>query len=295
MMAAPWLIHGRRRGAALAVFATTFGVLVTSLALTSSASANTVTGFSGMITVSVPTPVLAGVASTYTMTVTNTTPSPMLDVTASGSMPSGVSVKSIGGCANIGGNHSASFFCTMPGLQPGASESATFSLVASAAGSYDIQFGFSAGEPIPDLPGALQIFSDSATLPVNALPGPTDIQVTGSSNTGSPPVGSRFNYTFQVKNDGPLPATGVTFDDPLPASVALVGTVTVDNGSCNANTVSNSVHCDIGDLGVGQQSDITFAATPTAAGVFGNTAKIAMTASDTHPANDQFAVTVQPK
>lgn len=53
---------------------------------------------------------------------------------------------------------------------------------------------------------------------MNVQPGPTDVQVTGSSNNGSPPVGSTFNYTFQVKNNGPIPAGGVTSDDALPAS-----------------------------------------------------------------------------
>ena len=42
-----------------------------------------------------------------------------------------------------------------------------------------------------------------------AQPGPTDIQVTGSSSNGSPQVGSSFSYTFQVKNNGPLPAADV--------------------------------------------------------------------------------------
>jgi hypothetical protein len=50
-----------------------------------------------------------------------------------------------------------------------------------------------------------------------------------------------------------------------------------------------------GALGVGQQSHITIAATPTAAGVFADTATVAMIGADTHPANDQFTVTVQPK
>jgi uncharacterized repeat protein (TIGR01451 family) len=132
-------------------------------------------------------------------------------------------------------------------------------------------------------------------LPVSSQPGPTDIQVTGSANNGSPPVGGSFSYTFQVKDNGPLPAGGVTIDDALPASILLGGSVTVDNGTCSISFVTNSVHCDIGALGVGQQSHITIGATPTAAGAFADTATVAMTGADTHPANDQFTVTVQPK
>jgi hypothetical protein len=59
--------------------------------------------------------------------------------------------------------------------------------------------------------------------------------------------------------------------------------------------VSNAVHCDIGDLNVGQQSTISLSATPTTGGVFGNTATVTMTGTDTHPANKAVTVSVQPK
>ncbi len=70
----------------------------------------------------------------------------------------------------------------------------------------------------------------------------------------------------------------------------LGSTLTIDNGTCAANAAANSVHCDIGNLDVGQQSNITFSATPTAAGAFGNTAAIAMTGTDTQPANNSVTV-----
>jgi uncharacterized repeat protein (TIGR01451 family) len=133
-------------------------------------------------------------------------------------------------------------------------------------------------------------------LTVNVQPGPTDIQVTGSSNNGSPPLGGTFNYTFQVKNNGPIPAGGVTLDDALPASVHLVANPTIDLGSCTTSPTSNSVHCTIGDLGVGQQSTLSLAATPSAAGgAVANTATIAMTGIDIHPANNSVNVTIQPR
>jgi uncharacterized repeat protein (TIGR01451 family) len=108
-------------------------------------------------------------------------------------------------------------------------------------------------------------------------------------------VGSPFAYSFQVKNNGPLPTGGVTFDDLLPASLQLVGTPTISVGSCTTSAVSNSVHCDIGDLAVGQQSTITLSATATTGGAVSNTATVAMTGADLHPANNSVTVTVQPK
>jgi uncharacterized repeat protein (TIGR01451 family) len=87
---------------------------------------------------SVPPPVLAGVASTYTLTFTNSIPSTTTNVVAIGSLPTDMTLKSIGNCARLRGNQSASLNCTMPNLAPGASESATFSILTSAMGTYDI-------------------------------------------------------------------------------------------------------------------------------------------------------------
>jgi uncharacterized repeat protein (TIGR01451 family) len=285
----------RWQAAALALVAGTVGLGGAFVASAPAALAETVTSLNGTVTMSVPPPVVAGVASTYTLTFTNTSTSTTTNVVAVGSLPNSMTLKSISNCARLGGNQSTSFNCTMPNLAPGASESATFSILASTTGSYDIPFGVAAAIPDPNTPGASDIIGDQATLTVNVQPGPTDIQVTGSANSGSPPLGGTFNYTFQVKNNGPIPAGGVTFDDALPVSIHVAANPTVDVGSCTANTVSNSVHCDIGNLGVGQQSTISLAATPNVAGAFANTATIAMTGADTHPANNSVTVTVQPK
>jgi uncharacterized repeat protein (TIGR01451 family) len=275
------------------------GLLSFSLMAAPAASAASVTSPTGMVTVSVPPPVVAGLVSTYTLTVTNTTSVAFngpAGVVATGTMPDGVTVQRITGCTNLfGGNHSTTFGCSMPNLAPGASETATFSLLASAVGNYQITFGATALQPDPSSPGAFDSVGDSATLAVTAQAGPSDIQVTGSSNNGSPPVGGTFNYTFQVKNNGPLPAAGVTFDDPLPAAIVLGSILTASNGSCTASLATNSVHCDIGNLATGQQSVITFSAAPATAGTFGNTATASMTGADTHPANNSATVTVQPK
>jgi uncharacterized repeat protein (TIGR01451 family) len=286
-----YLNKGRRVSAAAAV-ASVLGTLL----MAPTALAESATSPNGSVSVSVAPPVIAGATSTYTLNFTNTTAETLSGIVASGNLPSGMTLKNINGCARLGGNQSLGFLCTMPNLAPGASEAATFGLVASGIGTYDVPFTVSGSEPAPGTNGALQIFGDSVALPVNVQPGPTDIQVTGSSNAGSPTVGSTFNYTFQVKNNGPLPAFDVTLDDPLPASILLGGPITIDNGSCSDIVLANSVQCTISSLAVGQQSNISFAAKPTVAGVFGNTATVAMrAATDTHPANNSVTVTVQPK
>jgi uncharacterized repeat protein (TIGR01451 family) len=277
------------------VVAGVVGLVGAFVAATPTAFAEGATSPTGMVAVSVPPPVVAGVASTYTLTFANTTTSTTTNVVALASLPAGMTLKNINNCARLGGNQSTAFNCMMPNLAPGASESATFSILAPTFGTYDIPFAVAAAIPDAGTPGASDIVGDTVTMTVNVQPGPTDIQVVGSSSNGSPPLGSTFTYTFQVKNNGPVPAGGLTFDDILPASIQLVGNPAADIGSCVASTVSNGVHCDIGNLGVGQQSTIVLSAIPTTGGVFGNTATIAMTGTDTHPANNNVNVTVQPK
>jgi uncharacterized repeat protein (TIGR01451 family) len=289
-----------RRAAAIlapaAMIAAALGATAAASLPAMAADVDSVTSPTGMVAVSVPEPVVAGTASTYTMTVTNETSSAFdgpAGVVVASTMPAGITITRIAGCAKLGGNQSTSLFCSMPNLAPGASETATFSLLAAAAGDYQITFTPAA--EVSEADGFQGIIDDSATLPVTVQPAPTDIQVTGSSNNGSPPVGGTFNYAFQVKDNGPQPASGVTFDDTLPSAILLGSTLTIDNGTCTANLAANSVHCDIGNLATGQQSDITFSATPTTTGSFANTATIAMTSTDTNPANNSVTVTVQPR
>jgi uncharacterized repeat protein (TIGR01451 family) len=132
----------------------------------------------------------------------------------------------------------------------------------------------------------------SYSIPVS--PGPTDLQVTGSADNGSPAAGSQFAYTFQVKDNGPQAAFGVTFDDPLPASITALG-VFSDNGNCTLNSSTNSINCDIGLLGVGAQSNIVISAIANSTGTVTNKASIAMQGPDSKPANNTVGVTISPR
>lgn len=287
----------RRRVAGIALAAALLGtggaVLVAPSAL-----ADSVTSPTGMVTVSAPPSVVAGSAATYTVTVTDTTAEltdGVLGVVVDAVMPTGMTIQRVSGCANLGGNHSTSLECTMPNLSSGGSETATISILAAAAGTYQLSFGAATGVPDPADPGAIEAIGDSTTLSVTAQAAPTDVQVTGSSNNGSPLVGSTYNYTFQVKDNGPQTAAGVSFDDQLPSGVTLVGVPTIDNGACTADAVNETVHCDIAALVVGQQSTITLTAAAATTGLLTDTAAVRVPGGDIQPNNNAVTVTVQPR
>jgi uncharacterized repeat protein (TIGR01451 family) len=80
-------------------------------------------------------------------------------------------------------------------------------------------FPTTAGVVLPSQPGG---FSDAF---VTKMSTPTTCVDLGLVKTDSPdPVlfGQNLTYTLSVTNNGPMPATGVTVTDPLPAGVSLV-------------------------------------------------------------------------
>jgi uncharacterized repeat protein (TIGR01451 family) len=126
---------------------------------------------------------------------------------------------------------------------------------------------------------------------VPVIPAPTDVQVTGSSSTGSPAVGSTFSYTFQVKDNGPWPAPSVALSDTLPTSFGPLGvTSTIGNCSVAAGTVS----CDFGDMAVGAQANVVVTVqAPADVERVTDTATASEGVTDRQPFNNSVSVTVQ--
>jgi uncharacterized repeat protein (TIGR01451 family) len=276
------------------------GILVASAAICAVAATGATSALGDVpndaltVTAATPGTVLSGVAASYTITVTNTSTATIPNVSAQFQLPSGMSLKAVpANCVkNLFGGNVGPASCSLGTLAPGAAASVTVSIVAASPGSFTIQGAALAEVPLPG--GGFQIISTPLTFSVLVAPGPTDLQVTGSSNNGSPPVGSAFSYTFQVKDNGPQGASGVTFDDTLPSTISLTSFST-SLGTCVAGAGPNSVHCDLGDLAVGQQATIVVTAVATATGAATNTATVGMVGPDAHPANNSVGVTVQPR
>lgn len=282
-----------RRAAGLVVSLGLAGAFATAAA--PAASAQTATDLNADLTASGPDAVLPGATATYTATVTNPLPTTTTGVELVAIAPLGMTLLSSNNCPAFrfgGGSLRNELSCNTTNLAPGASESVTFTLsvpTSAAPDTFQFEFGLSFDEG-----GSPVVSGGEVLLPVTVQPAPTDLQVTGSSNNGGPAVGSPFTYTFQVKDNGPAAASGVSFDDTLPASIAPAGTPTITGGgSCTA--AASSVHCVADALGVGQQVTIAIPAEATATGSFANTATVAMAGTDSRPANNSVTVTVQPR
>ena len=290
-------IAGRRRRHTAALLCAAAAIAVVALSGASTALGDISASSSGdgfALTISTPGPVLSGVAANYTITVANISAAPIPATSVLLQLPSGMSLKGVpANCvkALFGGNAGPAS-CSFGTLAPGGVASVTVSIVAATPGTYTLDPA--ALGQIPIAGSGVQIVTTSADLSVPVSPGPTDVQLTGSSNNGSPPVGSTFAYTFQVKDNGPQGASGVTFDDTLPATIGLSG-VSTNVGTCTSDPATGSVHCALGDLAVGQQAVIVITAAATATGAVTDTASTAMTGADSQPANNTVGVTVQPR
>ena len=234
------------------------------------------------LTMDADAPLVQGSFSPYTVTITNTTADPIafgLGLDFPGTTLTGLPAA----CVGLGGG-SPLFACPNLSLDAGAILGVQFKIRPGIAGS--VSYGASvAGATFP---------SNSALDVENVAPAATDVQVTGSSSNGSPPLGSAFTYTFQVKNNGPFGTFGgVSFTDALPASLTFLD-VSSDSGTCSGGA---TVSCDLGDLPVGRQTTIKIRVqAPLSPQTIADTASIAIgQQTDRQPANDSVTVTVTAK
>ena len=235
------------------------------------------------LTMDAAAPLVQGTFTPYTVTVTNTTADP-ISFNVGLDFPDTTVTAFTAACAGLGGG-SGLFVCPGLSLDPGATLVIQAQIRPNIAGS--VTYGASVvGSTFP---------SNAANDTEDVAPGATDVQVTGSSNNGSPPVGSTFTYTFQVKDSGPFATFGgVSFTDALPASLTFVD-VSTDTGTC---TGGQTVSCDLGDLRVGGQATIKILVqAPATPQPIANTGSVVIGGqqTDRQLSNDSFTVNVTSK
>lgn len=237
------------------------------------------------ISVSTAGPAQVGQQQTFTTVVTNPTASDIANVfggvgvyTFNGTASSARSTQ--GSCPR---NGPSQFICFFGTVAAGASVTVTTVVVPSDAGVLTFESGAgTANDGTSD-------FTD-----ITVAPSPTDAQITGSASNGSPPVGSDFSYTFQVKNDGPYTADAVTFADTLPAALPVRSVSATSGVTCQVS--GQTVSCAIGTMPVGSQAGVVVGTTaPLTPQTITDTASVASTTPDKSLANNSVSVTVQIK
>lgn len=230
-----------------------------------------------------PDPIVAGGTVTYTMVVTNNGPFDAVNVTFADPIPTGTTFVSIA---------APGFTCTTP--TPGttgdvACTAATMAVGASSTVTLTVQ-----GDPTllagAVITNAAAVGSDTIDLrPDNnhdeeptTVGAATDADLAIEKVDAVDPVttGDAITYTLTVRNNGPAPATAVTVEDTLPASLTAT-TAVPTQGTCS---LGPPISCDLGGLASGAVATVAIEATTSAPGVVVNTATV--TAAEPDPVID---------
>jgi uncharacterized repeat protein (TIGR01451 family) len=126
--------------------------------------------------------------------------------------------------------------------------------------------------------------------------GATDMQISGSSDKGSPTGGSTFTYTFQVKWSSGGLATHIVFTDTLPALVSY-NYATLNGVPFQCSQSAEVVTCDVGMMDKTSPPRIVAVNVnaPPTVGTFSNTGIITADTPDPQPENNRVTVTAQVK
>lgn len=249
------------------------------------------------ITMSAPATIPTNGVVTFAMSITNAGPQNAFQVTISDALPANATFTSFTSSQGICASAAGSFTCNLGTINAGGSAVVTLTLQA-AANSTSITD--SAAVSAFDSTGAAIADPNTAnnTATATILPTPpavsTDIQVVGAAQNGGPAVNSTDTLTWQIKdNQGTINAPGVVFTSTLPSNFVF-GSVTSTQGACSNS--GNTITCNLGTVSGGATATVivNFNVGPTP-GTFSTAGTASFNGTDTNPANNSFAVTIQPK
>ncbi len=237
----------------------------------------------GITMTDAPDPIMGGNTLTYTLIVTNAGPLPATSVAVTNVLPATVNFASAsasqGSCTNLSGT----VVCALGSVLVGATAQVTLNVTPIYAGLLTnvATVGSSQADVTP--------LNSSAIAVTTVTPAPVADLAVGISDAPDPIfAGSNVTYTIQVTNLGPLTASSAVFTDNLPPALGFVS-VTTTIGSCNVT--SNSVSCNLGDMGAGARAVLTLVARTLASGQLTNTVSAASGTADLTPASASAVTT----
>jgi uncharacterized repeat protein (TIGR01451 family) len=227
--------------------------------------------------------VQAGASASYSFQVVNDGPSAATDVVftdtlplgaifVSGSTDQGVPVSQAGGVVTA----------AIGKLASGDSTTVTLTFILPSTGTATNLVSVSATQDDP-------LASDNTAVQ-NILvqpAAPVDLSLYGNASPYPVQVGQPLTFNFVVTNFSFNQATGVVFNDPLPAGLAF-DSVTTSQGS--ASHVGNDVTVNLGNLAGGTNALITIVARPTTPGPINNFATVKGNELDPNAINNATTV-----
>ncbi|SET87202.1 conserved repeat domain-containing protein [Lacrimispora sphenoides] len=228
---------------------------------------------------------------TYTVKLTNTCTSPLINVFFRDNVPDGLlfipGSVTVNGVPELGVDPNIGF--PLPDIPGGSVTEVTFQVRVEgipnpnpAINTATIDYSYTPVEG--GIPGNFTEESNPVPLMVEELPGEADIAVVKQSDNQTAVPGQLFTYTIIVSNFGPADAESVLLTDSIPTNI-LNPQFSIDDGV--------TFHPWIGSLNLGTIEAggvrivlIRGTVSPTATGVITNTATVSSPTPDPNPENN---------
>lgn len=249
-------------------------ILLCSLRLTPAAPASDL-----IATISAPSSAVTGVSFSYTATVKNVGALDSTNVIFNSALPANAAFYSVTTSQGICSGTST-VTCSLNTLVPGASATVQIAVTPNVVGPLTLAATATGSEVEHNT------LNNSSARNVNVSAPTADMSasMTGSAST----IKRNYNltYTINVKNNGPVSASGVTVTDTLPSSMKFVSASTTQ-GSCSGTT---SVTCSLGTMANGASATVKIVVQARNTGTYTNTAKVSSTTTDSVSSNNTTSV-----
>ncbi|WP_433825138.1 DUF7507 domain-containing protein [Actinoplanes sp. CA-015351] len=231
---------------------------------------------------------VAGRATEYTVTATNSGPSAAASVQLSAAVPAaltGVAATSPGGTCSVGGGGAV---CAYPSVAAGATRTVRITGTVPAAATAGTRYALTA--TATDTTFDLDTTDNAATVS-NTVTTSADLAVTLTAPV-NPVAGAPARYTATVTNTGPSYARDIVLTNPVPQG-ATYPSASSAGGVCSYAAAAHTLECDLADLAPGAGATATLDVTLPPNGGAEIDSAVAVTASTPDPVLTNNSAEVQ--
>jgi uncharacterized repeat protein (TIGR01451 family) len=232
-----------------------------------------------------PEPATAGLALTYTLTISNAGPSDAYGIVLTDTLSAGVSYTSADSSHGIVCAGAGQVICQLDPLA--ANQEITVTLKTMVDPGLTVG-EFSNEARVASLATDLDETNNTGRY-TSTLQTFADLMIVKTASAESVLAGELLTYTLAVKNLGPSSAFSVTVTDTLPSGVTYKSVDTEPAGDCAGES---KVSCEFASLAPMASAVVTINVQVDAAtlGVLTNTAVVSSTTIDNNTANNSFSV-----
>ena len=235
-----------------------------------------------VVQTALPDPGVKNSNLTYTVTVTNSGPSPAAGVVLTDTLPNSYFadyVSATPGCSINEGEDKVT--CALGTINSGGSVPIT--VVVKPKKPFKLVNSVVATSPAPDPNRG----NNSSTLETKVSP--TDLRVSQTATPSPVAVGGNLTYTITINNNGPEGIEELNMMDTIPGTVNIVSLTPAD--SCDFGP--EKVSCGFGNMASGASKTITLVVTPTVAGDLANQVELVSSTPNINTANNFSSITTQ--